>query len=64
MPEVGDPTPSEHDSVNIERSSMISVKRYTERGQRLERVRDLKESVVFSRGKELPKAGMITGVKS
>ena len=52
MPEVSDPTPSEHDCVITERSSIISVKKYGT------------ESVVFSRGKELPKAGMITGVKS
>ena len=52
MPEVSDLTPSEHDVVIIERSSIISVKKYGT------------ESVVFSRGKELPKAGMITGVKS
>ena len=27
MPEVGDPTPGEHDSVTIERSSIVSVLR-------------------------------------
>ena len=52
MPEVGDLTPSKHDVVTTKRSFVVSVKKYGT------------ESVVFSRGKELPKAGMITGVKS
>ena len=53
MPEVGDPTPSEHDSVIIEpKFDYIRKKIYGTR------------SVVFSRGREPPKAGMITGVKS
>ena len=59
MPEVGDPTPSEHDSVIIEpKFDYIRKKIYVTRSK------DLKESVVFSRGREPPKAGMITGVKS
>ena len=51
MPEVGDLTPSEHDVVTTKRSFVVSVKRYT-------------MSVVRSRGKEPPKAGRMTGVKS
>ena len=53
MPEVSDPTPSEHDRVITERSSVISAKK--ENGPM---------QVVLSRGRELPKAGPVTGVKS
>ena len=52
MPEVGDPTPSKHDSVTAERSSDVFGKRIG------------REVVVLSRGREPPKAGLITGVKS
>ena len=59
MPEVGDPTPGEHDSVIIELwFEYIRKKIYVTRSE------DWKQSVVFSRGREPPKAGMITGVKS
>ena len=53
MPEVGDLTPSKHDHVVTERSSVTFVEKIRTRGQ-----------VVLSRGKEPPKAGRMTGVKS
>ena len=59
MPEVGDPTPSEHDSV-ITKPWFGYIRKEDIRHE----ARGLKEPVVFSRGREPPKAGMITGVKS
>ena len=71
MPEVSDPTPSEHDRVKTERCSENEVLRNVEGKNRRRELRSVisekrirPEKVVLSRGRELPKAGPVTGVKS
>ena len=54
MPEVSDPTPGEHEPRDGRAKLGHIRKKNTDRGQR----------IVLSRGRELPKAGSITGVKS
>ena len=54
MPEVGDLTPSKHEPRGNETKFHYIVKKYV-RGPK---------GIVLSRGKEPPKAGLITGVKS
>ena len=65
MPEVGDLTPSKHDVVTTKRSFVVSVKKIRTRSQVVDatKVADMTH-VVLSRGKEPPKAGRMTGVKS
>ena len=55
MPEVSDPTPSEHEPRDNRACSVVFDKRIRHGSQ---------EQIVLSRGRELPKAGSITGVKS
>ena len=54
-PEVSDPTPSKHEPRGY-RTKFYNIRK---------RIRhEVAERIVLSRGRELPKAGPITGVKS
>ena len=66
MPEVGDLTPSEHDRVITERSSGKRGRENRRRELRsvISEKKKTAQEVVLSRGKEPPKAGPVTGVKS
>ena len=64
MPEASDPTPSEHEPRDNEtKVSLYSIKEYGHEVARSEESRK-KEAIMLSRGRELSKAGSMTGVKS
>ena len=64
MPEVSDPTPSKHDRETTELKFCCIRKKNTSRGVKKREKREETPGVVLSRGRELPKAGPVTGVKS